>query len=1811
MSVTAFLDLVRQRFSPSDGKIIVESLSQDPLVWQFVQEDKTSLPYFKSAAEGLQAYLPGSIAIWLIEQKLGISLPQIKDLTQKLPDLVRQNAARAFQMHANTGLPPVDLLSAGLIALALRERRIIEGSWEGISEELLKKPAPDSAWKHYETWRTPFACLPAFCPDFGELIAELNGSNRPSVLRISVPLYLHAILANPIQPDELIEQLFEFAKTLPVSSQLACLRWLEGFGRKENQQSLAGNLMQTRDNQSFFAKLFSDAALIDSASPNGDPLDKTIPFSLPERMNQLAAFHYHSGDEEKAAAVYQQACDLIGALQSQTRYQALSLKGDQVAPSAWLKLTQSLPNSKKARLLHIQSLIRNQKLDEAKNQLEKLPESSENHLLDLLLENHTGKDSINSETMEKLIPFSTCEKNLLTPEYFIRTANIIHTEEWLPLIHSIQDPQQKASAISRLIQKSPGNIALQIFARDELEQTGFYDQALEVASLLEREQPKVIDHQRALARLLAKTSHWEQAFSISRKLVREMVDPEIQDLTTFAEASLMTGQVDMAVSICQNILTQEQTNPQALILLGKSYLEKGDVVKAIQHMEQVVAMIPEDPQTWIHLARFWESSGQTERAFEILRQGILAIPDDPDLLQEFGLAHLEKGSPSEARVYLKKAFEKAPSNPEVRRHLAQAEFLTGNHNEALALIEPISDGYETDITLARLFSDVLIALGELEKALPVLLSAAQQDPFDQKTVLAAADLILGPGTKQPFHQHNEAIEALEKILQSALEEYPDDHQLKLRFADLNRLKGRYEEAYQAYTQLASNDSHQKDFPNWRIQYGIGLTSSALGDIEIGLAALQDAAHHQPENLQVLHALAETYAQAELPVKALESAKTALEAAPQNIENLIWFAQFNSRNNQYEEALQALRRAREYAPERLDIHFLYAKTLNQNGAVEESVDHLDDLISHDEVTPTLLHPSAYLYIQSQDLDRALIALEKALGMSKGSPTTLLLMDLAVLYMHMDQKKKALEILDLPANRLETSPALAMLRSDLLSQIGQYKPALQILDHLNAHQQEAHQEWVPDGEQFRHSPLLIQYDFSYTGYLFRRGQLTRAIGKPQVARSVLEQASRLAPDDHKIQNALVGACIAALDREKALETSEIFNPLGVNPKNFDLDQLDLICARAEIFLDQKQRGPAEKILTDPTLLQQKYPRLSALKSRHAAMEGSLPEARKYAAQAIENYQANIREMNPASPSECFRIQANLQGIADAHQEIENVSAAHHYQKLTWEILNNQADHNLRYLGLIVQSAEKQRIAQAIKLSLHAPGPEFLEDRYYQLGKELIESLNDFLSAEKIQCLQARLTSAFSGTWPSFLTGEHCLDTPQVGASFILGCGDESQVQKIVHAFPNELAVLQAAAVFSIKTGRGDGNAMVDKVLEIDTANPINHALKGWLNIQEPDLAVHSFETALQFWPEEPDWHKILADLYSELGETETAANHISLAIEKDPDNSAYWQTAAEIHLQLNQLDQAKSDLEKSTQLKSQDASSWVRMADVNRRLGNVSEAVKNIRTAASLEPKDSAIAIQELEFLLNQGHYQEAAEKAAMKIQQNGDHPKFRILLARSRSKMGDFERALEALSADRESSTSDPEIALEALKIKQGRDGVEKTLPELIRLAGKQPNHPETLKTLTDWLIQTNRLAEAQETAQTILRILPESAEVSLMLGRLQRLNGQLDQAIAHLSDAIAHDPELVDAYIELGKSYQDRNDLEEAIKIFQMATKVDASDPRPYYHAGLALKARKDYSGAEVMLKQAKKYSPTDANIIRQLGVISALNLINNLREAR
>jgi tetratricopeptide (TPR) repeat protein len=109
--------------------------------------------------------------------------------------------------------------------------------------------------------------------------------------------------------------------------------------------------------------------------------------------------------------------------------------------------------------------------------------------------------------------------------------------------------------------------------------------------------------------------------------------------------------------------------------------------------------------------------------------------------------------------------------------------------------------------------------------------------------------------------------------------------------------------------------------------------------------------------------------------------------------------------------------------------------------------------------------------------------------------------------------------------------------------------------------------------------------------------------------------------------------------------------------------------------------------------------------------------------------------------------------------------------------------------------------------------------------------------------------------------------------------------------------------------------------------------------------------------------------------------------------------------------------------------------------------------------------------------------------------------------------------------------------------------------------------------------------------------------------GQLDQAIHHLNEAVRQSPHCMDAYLELGRAFQDRRQHIQALQIYSQAMEISPDRPEPYFHAGLALKESKDYLGAESMLRRAADLAPTDLIIHRQLGAVVALNLVHNRRK--
>jgi tetratricopeptide (TPR) repeat protein len=287
----------------------------------------------------------------------------------------------------------------------------------------------------------------------------------------------------------------------------------------------------------------------------------------------------------------------------------------------------------------------------------------------------------------------------------------------------------------------------------------------------------------------------------------------------------------------------------------------------------------------------------------------------------------------------------------------------------------------------------------------------------------------------------------------------------------------------------------------------------------------------------------------------------------------------------------------------------------------------------------------------------------------------------------------------------------------------------------------------------------------------------------------------------------------------------------------------------------------------------------------------------------------------------------------------------------------------------------------------------------------------------------------------------------------------------------------------------------------------------------------------------------------------------------------------------------------------------LAQAYRQTNQLNVALQCAEKSTALEPDSAQPVLLCGEIYLLMGEKDlalQSAQHAWTRDQSNESSLLFYVKVLVSQEKPGE---ALAILDQARETIDS-PRIEVERAKLIFHLKGALASLPLLQQLAEQNPEDVTVLANLGRAEIECSDFKMASKTISDALNIAPTHPELNFLMGTLQHGEGQLDNAVHFLSLAIQNDPAMLDAYLELARTYQERRDTKEALEIFQAAIKVAPKDYRAYYNAALMLRDGKEYLGAEAMLRKAAELAPEDVNIRRQLGAVITLNLIHNSQEA-
>jgi len=388
---------------------------------------------------------------------------------------------------------------------------------------------------------------------------------------------------------------------------------------------------------------------------------------------------------------------------------------------------------------------------------------------------------------------------------------------------------------------------------------------------------------------------------------------------------------------------------------------------------------------------------------------------------------------------------------------------------------------------------------------------------------------------------------------------------------------------------------------------------------------------------------------------------------------------------------------------------------------------------------------------------------------------------------------------------------------------------------------------------------------------------------------------------------------------------------------------------------------------------------------------------------------------------------------------------------------------------------------------------------------------------------------------------------------------------------------------------------------------------------ELAIHAIQTALEYYPDEPRWNKIYAQLLLSNPIQRINLIQASQALEKaitaEPRQLESQLMLAKLQIELNQNSQAVDTLLTAYQLYPDNIELKVLISQAYASAQNPTTAVQFADLAVSQDPTNLLALGWRTELALAMGDVPLAEELIARALESQQEASEIHKNQAKLAILKGNYTEALriyeDAFPVELQFETE----LIERVHLTREIQGMEKAFSLLQDFLEKIPHAVGIQRLYANYLAEAGHIEEAITAAQTALRIchqpfshcnFREHALCHRVLGELFSTSGHLDQAVHHLSEAVQLNPDDAESYFLLGEVYSARGDYNRSLGNYLQAIQIDPNNAKACFKAGLLYKDAKDYPNAEQMFRQAAKIEPNNLTIQRQLGAVVALNLLHH-----
>ena len=1775
MSVARFLELVKSRFTPDAAKAKVSAFRAEPLAWKALSDDTLFSAFQDFAGQDSRLWQPGVFALFALSPKLAAQ--DLRDPEVKVPAAINTKALKTLETIRLTGLEPSTLEEAGLMALTLRSFYLQKANWNDVHAFL---SAPRGNLK---LWRPAFACLPSLAPQLPELSQELARTTPPAQAARITSLLLHAINCVPALESDRFQLLTDLFGISSLDFQRECLQQLKSVETPEFIERLAASFLASNPPES------------PDYGTRGDPAS----FESVNELRKIAFLSLAAGQKQEAAQFIQSAFAQLNASQALLmRDLAFELEktDPEEARKVWEQVLTLAPDQPGYKENYAEFLLAHGEIEHALDLLNQVPASAQKTLLALRYPDLRAHLNLDNDDLRGLSGKQETSSRFLHEKDALKAARYAFENKNFALADEL---------IGKALSSNPNDLEIIKLAGQIKKHTADVDAAIQSSQLISLYEPNNLANKKELAALFLQSQHPEKALEIYQEFISTHLEPSRSDLLTYADIAIKAGSPDLAIPICESFLSRDNLDGEALVTLCTAQIKKGDEESAVRLLEQTSAIAPEKPASWLALAEIWTSLGRTEKAMESLQKAKAALPANPSILLALGKLYSENDRPTEAVGVLKQAFQLNPDDLEIRKSLTRAYLTHGYLNEAWAVIGPLEAEYTSDPELALTLGQVLVALGDFQASKPVLRFAWHSSRSDE--ALKAYTQLLLRQSDQSWALSETDSKELQKFLEIVREKAQTGQgsfDFKVLEADIHYAQGNLKEAFQTYLELLDHPEGKTPHTYFHLQHQIGRSALKLGSPDVSLSALQEAVSVNPDNLDARHTLAEAFAAAGLREEGLAAARATLQLAPTELDNVLWYSSFCGAHENEREAIQVLKDTLHLLPNEQSLFLALARAYLSMGNIEETKETLNRMLAGDNISTEEYVNVANIYLHLNNSAEAARVIRQAIA-NNPQPEFAEARDLAYTVMRLGDGAAALQLLTELEKPLGAHPCFPILKSDILTGNKQLIPALQSL--------------LPLLKEIEFSTTDLTFEVSASpafegklpaynreGVLYRAAQLERATGDLAAAQKHVELASSLNPDDADfvlLKSEVDFALKKTARLDAALESLE--NSLNSAAHQ---EMTRLLTANALL-----ERDPVKTHLLVDHFLTHQNPTaiLHAARAFLALSDGKLAQA----GDELRSAEALLEESYARSALEAFNIPAHFAwvwqalGLAAAAFEAQDWNLADKCFSYAQAEIKVNPVINQQLAEYLVEKARVANNARALRIVRHKPQPFSPEQSDQEIHQEQIAIAGRYISAAEMLPTLKIGQAVFTGLWNDGEDLKQLVKNSRQAAQALSIQINPETIRQISGAFSDDFEVGFQEAVLLLYKNPAACAKKAETLLGKQPGNPCLHTMLALARQAEPEKAAASIEKALEIWPDEPDWHAIAGTFWEQSGCFDKAAKHLEDALRILPESAQYWQMLGDIKVLEKDFHAARDYFIKAAELFPNNPEALFSLAQTNQQLGEHQTAIEYLKELETLNPGKSEYgeAIAESYFALQD--YLAAEGHANRVLQSNARSSRALLVKIKSLMNRRQLEEAKRVLDAARE-MLADP-VPLELLAIELDASLQRKSgLGAALALAETYPDRPLVLNSLAGYYLDANMQTQAEETLHHSLNLDRQNPQTLLMLGRISRRRGNLDQALAYLNSALAANPSLIEAYLELGQTYQDRRDSTRALETYHQAIAMVKNDPRAYLQAAAAYKDSKDYRSAESMLRQAAQIAPNDPAIRRQLASIAALNLVNNLQEA-